>query len=198
MQLFALRQEDMSWIQIYKDEDAIIQTSIDNADAKIIPPLGYNTDAFIDLDEGNFNTSIDEQEKTGQQQNFALQEFKKKKLWELATSPAKSILMNFGMTYMTPNEIQVIPIMMLFMLFIQTFKEIYAMNEKFRTLDASINFKIDTYDINIMKFVYILSCFGNLLVGFWKLNSIGLMPNNTSDWLSWESKLQSKERFIYT
>lgn len=190
-----------NWLDTYKNEEVIIQRCIENKDIKFTPPVGYVDTAFNDLDDGNYKILkeadiTESQKRRSKMQNYELKEFKKKKMWELATSPAKSILMNVGMSYMSPNDIQVIPIMMLFMLFINTFKEMFAMNEKFSRLDTSIDSEIDAYDLNIMKFVYFISCCGNLGVGVWKLNSMGLIPNRQSDWLGWESKLLSKENFV--
>lgn len=190
------------WLELYKNEELIFEKFNENKDVKLKQPLGYSESAFDDIDKG-FNKPIKQEElesinkqSRNKMQNYEIKVFKKKKMWELATSPAKSILMNIGMSYMSPNDIQVIPIMMLFMLFINTFKEIFTVNVKFQTLDKSIETEIDSYDLIIMKFVYILSCCGNLLVGLWKLNSMGLIPNKSSDWLSWEPKLLSKEVFI--
>ena len=53
-----------------------------------------------------------------------------------------------------------------------------------------------TQKLILMKLVYLLSCLINLIIGIWKLNSMGLIPNKQSDWLPFESKLLSKEKFI--
>lgn len=190
------------WLDIYKNEKELVQKYVANKSLKLKQPQGYTDAAFSDIDNGNYlpvgadggNTTSGKNH--NKIQNHELKEFKKKKMWELATSPAKSILMNIGMSYMSPNDIQVIPIMMLFMLFINTFKEMFTVNVKFQQLDANIESEIDSYDVNIMKLVYILSCFGNLLVGLWKLNSMGLIPNKSSDWLGWEHPLKSAEIFV--
>lgn len=190
------------WVNIYKESDHLIDAHFANKKADIKKPNGYTESTFRDLDNGEYKpvskAQLD-QTKTRQRnklQNHETQEFKKKKLWELAVSPAKSILMNAGMSYMSPNDIQVIPIMMLFMLFINTFKEIFTMNSKFRALDVSIDGEVDSYDVAIMKSIFLLSCCGNLAVGVWKLNSMGLIPNKRSDWLALEPKLLSKEVHI--
>ncbi|KAG0683082.1 hypothetical protein C6P40_000465 [Pichia californica] len=193
----------MSWIDIYKNEDKIIQTYNDRKSMKLKQPPGFTDSVFDDIDNGLFKPikkdEINEEKikkNMNKIQNHELKDFKKKKMWELATSPAKSILMNIGMSYMSPNDIQVIPIMMLFMLFINTFKEMYSVSSKFKSLDKSIDSEIDPYDLIIMKIVYLLSCSGNLIIGLWKLNSMGLVPNKSSDWLSWEKPLKSSEIFI--
>lgn len=190
------------WIDIYTNEQDIISKYNENRTSKIKQPPGFTPSTFSDLDKGLYNPVKQEDlketnlKRKNKIMNHELKAFKKKKMWELAYSPAKSIFMNAVMSYMSPNDIQIIPIMMLFMLFINTFKEIFMVSPKFRQLDKSIDADIDNYDINIMKFVYILSCCGNLLVGLWKLNSMGLIPNKSSDWLGWEEALKSNETFI--
>lgn len=193
----------MSWLDIYKNENEIVQTYLNNKSMKLKQPVGFTDNTYDDIDNGLFKpikfTELKSQQlkiKQNKIQNLELKQFKKKKMWELSISPAKSILMNVVMSYMSPNDIQVIPIMMLFMLFINTFKEILMVNTKFEQLDQSISSDIDTYDMNIMKFIYILSSCGNLIVGLWKLNSMGLIPNKSSDWLGWEYPLKSNEIFI--
>lgn len=193
----------MSWLDIYKNENEIVQKYLNNKSMKLKQPVGFTDNTYDDIDNGLFkpikHTELKSQQlkvKQNKIQNLELKQFKKKKMWELAISPAKSIFMNVAMSYMSPNDIQVIPIMMLFMLFINTFKEIFMVNTKFKQLDQSISSDIDTYDINIMKFIYILSSCGNLVVGLWKLNSMGLIPNKSSDWLGWESPLESNEIFV--
>lgn len=189
----------MHWSQLYENEDEIIQAYLGKGDQKekLPPPKGYTPTAYADLDAGIFDTSPNSSTKKKRlSENVQLVKFKKKKLWELAATPGKNIFMNFGMNYMSPNDIQVIPIMMLFMLFINTFKEMFEVNSRFSAVDASIDAEVDLYDINIMKGIYVLSCFGNLLVGLWKLNKMGLIPNTASDWLGWESKLLGAETFI--
>lgn len=71
------------------------------------------------------------------------------------------------------------------MLFSNTFKDLYSMGSKFKNDD------IDAYDLTLMKIVYTVGCLGNLAVALWKLNSMGLLPTNKSDWIHWESPLQS-------
>lgn len=187
----------MHWTELYENEDKIIKASLEKKKPILPTPKGYTPLAYADLDAGIFDTTASSaSNKNTLSENHQLVKFKKKKLWELAVTPGKNILMNIGMNYMSPNDIQVIPIMMLFMLFINTFKEIFEVNTKFSIVDESIDAKVDSYDINIMKGIYILSCFGNLMVGLWKLNKMGLIPKTNSDWLSWEPKLESAEKFI--
>lgn len=191
-----------NWINTYKEADRLVDAHFLNKKADIKKPNGYTESTFKDLDNGVFKPIRKHElkrlkvEKRSKIQNYELQDYKKKKLWELATSPGKSILMNIGMSYMSPNDIQVIPIMMLFMLFINSFKEMLSVNSKFAALDTSIDADVDSYDIVIMKSVFLISCCGNLAVGIWKLNNMGLIPNKPSDWLSFETKLLSEELFI--
>lgn len=179
----------MSWIHVYKEEEKLLSAHKSNSNAPITPPTGYKPSTYSDIDNGIKHDPII----ANNSNNHQLVEYKKKKLWEIATAPAKSILMNIGMNYMSPNDIQFIPIMMLIMLFVNTTKDLFMINEKFNIYK---NIDIDPIDLSMIKFVYVISCFGNFLVGIWKLNNMGLIPNHSSDWLAWEGKLESLEIFI--
>lgn len=188
------------WKSIYLNEEEIVSKYHHNKDLKIKQPPGYTNAVFDDINTRLDNKLQDSNKQTHNKsskiQNYELIEFKKKKMWELAISPAKNILMNFGMNYMSPNEIQVIPIMMLFMLFINNFQELFQVNSKFNDINSKIDAEMDSYDLNIWKLIYILSVLGNLGVGVWKLFKIGLIPNSKSDWISWESILSSTDKFV--
>ncbi|QPG76052.1 hypothetical protein FOA43_003438 [Brettanomyces nanus] len=129
--------------------------------------------------------------KKHKQKDEALESLKMKKLWEMAIQPSKNIPMNAIMMYMTPNSIQIISIMMMVMLFVGSLKDIFAVQKKFK--NAQVNSR---YDFFVLKGIYVLCCSGNLLVGLWKLNAMGLIPNQSSDWLTWETKLGNDQTVV--
>lgn len=64
--------------------------------------------------------------------------------------------------------------MMTVNLFTTPLKDIFNCNEIFeKSVDVSV---IDTYDLIMMKMFFIVCHFGTLLVGMWKLNSMGIIP----------------------
>lgn len=146
---------------------------------KTMPPPGFTPSAFDDISNG-----VKRQSKGI---NFELIKFQKDQLYTLAKSPFKSIITNIIMLYMSPNGLSIITIGMVLMLFTNTFKDLYSMGSKFKSDN------INKYDLNLMKLVYTIGCLGNIAVAIWKLNSMGLLPTNKSDWIHWESPLQSNQ-----
>ncbi|GMG28431.1 unnamed protein product [Ambrosiozyma monospora] len=117
--------------------------------------------------------------------NYELEKLKRKRNWDMSISPSKSIPMNAIMMYFSPNSLQLIPIMMTLMLFVNSIKEMLNVNEKFMNIDVD-----DDYDRHTLKLVYLLCCCGNLLIGVVKLHYMGLIPDKSADWLAWEPTLQ--------
>lgn len=113
-----------------------------------------------------------------------LDELKVKKAWEVAYAPAKAIPMNLIMSYMTGNSLQMIPIMMTLMLLWNPLKAIFTeTNASFRSLRTEGN----AADILLTKGVFVICQLASMLVGVWKLNKMGLIPNSEADWLAWRS-----------
>lgn len=112
-----------------------------------------------------------------------LEQLKSRKIWEIATGPAKSIPMNLIMSYMTGNSLQMIPIMMTLMLFWNPLKAIFTeTNRIFKGLETEKN----GGTIFQAKAVFILCQIGCMSIGIWKLNKMGLIPNSEADWLSFK------------
>ncbi|VEU24330.1 DEKNAAC105535 [Brettanomyces naardenensis] len=77
------------------------------------------------------------------------------------------------------------------MLFFNSLKDILSVNKKFENAELE-----SQYDRLVMKGVYVLCCSGNLLIGLWKLNAMGLIPNKSGDWLSWETTLAAVQDVV--
>ncbi|ODV97844.1 hypothetical protein PACTADRAFT_343 [Pachysolen tannophilus NRRL Y-2460] len=165
-----------SWEQLYENPDLKVNQP---SKEKIIPsPPGFS-EIKRNKNEPTLNTI----------KNFDLEKLKQKKAWEMAFSPAKNIPMNLIMSYFSPNSLQLIPIMMTLMLFINPGKEIFFGLKNLNLMETK-----SSYDLILMKACFILMCLGNMLIGVWKLNSMGLIPNTKSDWLSWESAVKVEEK----
>lgn len=116
---------------------------------------------------------------------------KVKKAWEIATGPAKSIPMNLVMSYMTGNSLQMIPIMMTLMLLWNPLKAIFSeTNAAFAGLKTEKN----ALEILLPQVVFVVCQLGNIGVGLWKLNNMGLIPNREADWLAWKRAAEVIER----
>lgn len=120
-----------------------------------------------------------------------LELLKNRKIWEIATGPAKSIPMNLIMSYMTGNSLQMIPIMMTLMLFWNPLKAIFTeTNIMFKGLETEKNGST----IFQAKIVFILCQIGCMSIGIWKLNKMGLIPNSEADWLSFKIPAQVNDK----
>lgn len=110
--------------------------------------------------------------------------------WAISSEPLKSVPMNMIMSYMSGNSLQIIPIMTAAMLVSNPLKSIFEVRSKFRHI---INKDEPTPPpivlAMIMYVVYQLVLMG---IGLHKLNSMGLFPNTSSDWLAWQQPTEYK------
>lgn len=107
--------------------------------------------------------------------------------WEMATAPLKSLPMTLIMNYMTGNSLQIISISMTLNLFAGPLNSIASINELFGFLDPENDKTLSKEAVMMVKLTFIVSHLVTVLYGIWKLNKMGLIPNSTSDWISWES-----------
>lgn len=122
-----------------------------------------------------------------------INELKIRKGWEVAIAPVKSLPVTLFMNYMSGNSLQIISISMTLMLFVNPIKAILGLNETFEFLNIEEKEEGLGFDILMIKLAFIGSQILGLAVGVWKLNNMGLIPNSTSDWLSWETYAQFNE-----
>ncbi|CDR45364.1 CYFA0S18e00188g1_1 [Cyberlindnera fabianii] len=132
---------------------------------------------FQDQTRGKNNTTV-----TPAPQQKQIDALKVTKAWEIATGPAKQIPMNLFMSYMSGNSLQIIPITMTLMLFSNAFSAIIAVNTAFTGLESEKT----SNDLKLAKLTYLFFQLCVIGIGVWKLNNMGLIPNRTGDWLSWE------------
>ena len=185
--LAKLNMTGENWINYYKTEDEVVEKFSGKVNIEKLPfPPGYDEQIYRLQSEGKLKKSLKSHKKAESKEE--LERLKRKKIWELAIKPVKSVPMNALMMYMSPNSIQIISIMMTVTLFFNSLRDILSVNRAFANTEAESD-----YDMFVMKTVYVISCSGNLLLGIWKLNSLGLIPNRTSDWLGWESTILSQQ-----
>lgn len=105
------------------------------------------------------------------------------KAWQIAFQPAKSIPINVFMSYMSGTSLQIIPIMTALMLLSGPIKSIFSVKKAFKPVLGNI--ETEGRIMGAMA-VYIICQLALMYIGLRKLNSMGLIPNTKSDWLSWE------------
>lgn len=166
----------------WRDNYAVEAANEGRGDRCAISPPGYVPGAYDDLHSGAkpLTTSV----------NHNLVRAQKEALYGLAKAPYGSILTNVIMLYMAPNGMSVITIGMVLVLFSTVFKDLYATKAKFA------NPNVNPYDLNLMRLVYVVGCLGNVCVGMWKLNAMGLLPTRRADWAHWEAVLSSAQMSI--
>lgn len=108
------------------------------------------------------------------------------KAWQIAMQPAKSIPMNFIMSYMSGTSLQIIPIMTALMLLSGPIKAIFGVRRTFKPVLG--NSATENQIMSAMA-LYIIFQLALMYIGVRKLNSMGLIPNTRSDWLSWEKRV---------
>ncbi|AET38297.1 chaperone EMC4 Ecym_2581 [Eremothecium cymbalariae DBVPG len=106
------------------------------------------------------------------------------KAWHIALQPAKTIPMNFIISYMSGTSLQIIPIMTALMLLSGPIKSVLQMRSAFSAVLG--NNDIHSQVIGAM-ITYVLFQVVLMGIGLQKLNAMGLIPNTKSDWLAWES-----------
>ncbi|CAL9732501.1 ER membrane protein complex subunit 4 [Monosporozyma unispora] len=105
------------------------------------------------------------------------------KAWQIAFGPAKSIPMNFVMSYMSGTSLQIIPIMTALMLLSGPVKALFTIFTSFKPVLG--NKEIES-QVRVAMIVFILGQGALMYIGIRKLNQMGVIPNTASDWLVWE------------
>ncbi|QLL33061.1 hypothetical protein HG536_0D05820 [Torulaspora globosa] len=107
------------------------------------------------------------------------------KAWQIALQPAKAIPMNLFMSYMSGTSLQIIPIMTALMLLSGPIKAIFGVRKAFKPVLGN---SATESQITAAMAMYIIFQMVLMFIGLRKLNSMGLIPNTRSDWLSWEKR----------
>ncbi|CCD26883.1 chaperone EMC4 NDAI_0I03150 [Naumovozyma dairenensis CBS 421] len=156
--------------------EAATSTIIDDSVIKSLPsPPGFKV--IEKSQKKETNTGTDEKRTTEINSLLA------SKAMQIAMAPAKSIPMNMIMSYMSGTSLQIIPIMAALMLLSGPIKAILGIRSAFKPVLG--NKEIQS-QVNSAMILYILFQGALMYIGLRKLNSMGLIPNTKSDWLSWE------------
>ncbi|GAV03250.1 hypothetical protein RvY_13702 [Ramazzottius varieornatus] len=135
------------------------------------PPIGYNP-----------NVVYSSESVTRSQDTTGLIE---KRSWDIAMAPLKQVPMNFFVMWMSGNAISLFPIMMLVMMFWKPVQAIIGAQSTFKQISGKW--------APIQKLVYLFGNVVALSVALYKCHSMGLLPTEPSDWLSFEKPLERTE-----
>ncbi|CAJ0574619.1 unnamed protein product, partial [Mesorhabditis spiculigera] len=102
----------------------------------------------------------------------------KKRAWDVAMGPGKSLPMNMFMMYMAGRSISIFPIMMVAMMLWRPLKALFSVNSTFKPLEHE-----STGSLLPHKLVFLLGNCGVVALAIYKIHTMGLLPNYDSDWL---------------
>ena len=98
--------------------------------------------------------------------------------WATATKPAQNMMMMGFMLWMSGQSLHIFSMMTVGTALWQPLSAIWKANDTFSPLADDRN------NVMLPKLAYCAINLGGLLLGLWKLNSLGLMPTHASDWVS--------------
>ncbi|CAI5448497.1 unnamed protein product [Caenorhabditis angaria] len=136
------------------------------SDNSFNPPGFYSTSAAIQHNIENENSA-------NQQEHLA-----RKRAWDTAIGPVKSLPMNMFMMYMAGGGVSIFPIMMVGMMLWRPFKTLLSVNTIFKPLESPA-----TGSMILHKIIFVLGNIGAICLGVYKVHTMGLLPNTPSDWL---------------
>jgi len=141
-----------------------------------LEPFGSSSDKQVDAEDRT----------ASRQQRTITLEIKQKKAWELATSPAKSILMTMFMIWMSGNGVNIFSIMITIYTLINPTKAILGTNSAFE------KFEDRSGNLIVPKLIYILINVVILGIAAYKGWVLGLLPTD-GDWLAFTNVKQAAE-----
>jgi hypothetical protein len=148
-------------------------------------PLGFTPHLYTSIRSTTKRTRADS---VGDDPQSTL---KLKKAWDVALSPAKSIPMNAFMLWMAGSGIQIFSIMITVMLLFQPIRAMMNTQTTFTPFKAIVG--RSGVDLTLPKIVFLLMNMASMMMGMYKLTSMGLLPTSSSDWLAFLPHKQMAE-----
>ncbi|KAK4509044.1 uncharacterized protein ATC70_007394 [Mucor velutinosus] len=148
--------------------------------SKVSNPVGYEPSTLQKY------TKNERSSRQGNQDNNQVA-IKMKRAWDVAMGPAKSIPMNAIMIYMSGTSLQIFTVMVTAMLFFNPVKAIMTTQQTFSRFesDTTTTGKAQPkVDLTMPKLTFIGLHIVTILLGVYKVNAMGLLPNTASDWLA--------------
>lgn len=110
---------------------------------------------------------------------------KVKRAWDVAMGPAKSIPMNAIMIYMSGTSLQIFTVMVTAMLFFNPIKAMMQLQTTFSRFESTGAARLQPgADLLMPKLAFLGLQMVTILLGIYKVNAMGLLPNTASDWLA--------------
>ncbi|KAF8479119.1 DUF1077-domain-containing protein [Russula ochroleuca] len=131
----------------------------------------------------------------------AYEDLKKRKAWDFAISPLKSLPMQAFMLYMSGGGVQIFSMGIVAMLLLSPFKNLSSMNIAFAPFapgpSSSSPSANSLSTLPLQKLAYLVCNVLTLALGLWKCRSMGLLPTGTGDWLAFESRGPAPEISLF-
>ncbi|XP_078433675.1 ER membrane protein complex subunit-like protein [Wolffia australiana] len=141
--------------------------SSSSSSSAVTDPLGFSR-SVNDLDDAN----------GPRQKKDAEALWKSQKAWEVAQAPFKNLLMMAFMMWMAGSTVHLFSIGITFSALWQPISALQSVGKVFEPYKDS---KVDTL---APKLLFIALNLAGLGLGFYKLNTLGLLPTHVSDWVS--------------
>lgn len=165
-----------------------------NINGKVVDPPGFSSEIPGSSSSSTSASSALHNRREIQKKQQEKDELKLRRAREVAFGPAKSIPMNLIMSYFSGSSLQVIPLSMTWMMFFNgPLKQLMTVNEQFSKLETESN----TSSIFMLKLLYSFFIVLTMCVGVYKLSTMGILPNTTSDWVAWELPSTVSIPFIF-
>lgn len=128
---------------------------------------------------GFARASQDQDDSTlSRQKKDAESTWKSQKAWEVAQSPFKNLMMMGFMMWMAGSTVHLFSIGITFSALLQPISALQGVGKVFEP------YKDSKVELLAPKLLYIALNLAGLGLGIWKLNTLGLLPTHSSDWVS--------------
>ncbi|KAF9164954.1 hypothetical protein DFQ27_006410 [Actinomortierella ambigua] len=143
----------------------------------VIDPPGYLSSKDVATRAQKKSQSDDDQEL-----------LKVKKAWDVALAPGKQLPMQAFMLWMSGNSVQIFSVAITAMLMFSPIRAILNMAQVFDRFESASGVKQSFTEsaLYLPKITFIAMQLLSILLGMWKLNSMGLLPTSHSDWLAFQ------------
>ncbi|KAG0239140.1 hypothetical protein BGW41_007911 [Actinomortierella wolfii] len=117
--------------------------------------------------------------------------------WDVALAPGKQLPMQAFMLWMSGNSVQIFSVAITAMLMFSPIRAILNMSQVFERYEtySAVKQPITESKLFLPKVTFLAMQLLSILLGMWKLNSMGLLPTSHSDWLAF---LDPKTPLEYT
>ncbi|KAF9358816.1 hypothetical protein BGX26_000819 [Mortierella sp. AD094] len=111
---------------------------------------------------------------------------KVKKAWDVALAPGKQLPMQAFMLWMSGNSVQIFSVAITAMLMFSPIRAVMSMSQVFERYETVSPVKVSFLEskLALPKLTFVAMQILTILLGMWKLNSMGLLPTSHSDWLA--------------